>query len=77
MKIFGWTEDNALDFTKSNDGSISFYSHPDLWNFSSGDQIHYKTRLGISVFEIISIEPAYLRDHDPKLKQVVAKKLDG
>jgi len=76
MKTFVWTEDMAPEFAKLSDGSMTFFSYPDLDNYSSGDQIHHKTRLGTSVFEIIEIAQANLRHFDPSLQRITAKKLD-
>lgn len=76
MKTHGWTDDQAPDFALTDDGNLIFHSHPDMYNYVVGDVIEYKTRLGATHFEIIFVEKANLKDYDPDLQRITAKKLD-
>jgi len=76
MKAHCWTETLAPDYSFGTDGSLYFYSHPDLYNYLVGDVIEYRTLLGISRFEITFVEKANLDEYDSALQRITAKKID-
>ena len=75
-KLFLWEDVSAPPLIVKEDGAvIAFYDYPDLWNFRINDQIHYKTRLGVTIFQVEKVEPANELNFPERMRKVTARKM--
>jgi hypothetical protein len=74
VRLILWNDEIAPGIEKLDSGSISFYDYESLWHFKVGDQIHYATKAGTTVYVISHIEPANKPDFDKTLRKVIARR---
>ena len=75
-KIFLWEDVSVPPLVvKENGNVILFHDYPELWNFHVNDQIHYKTRMGVSIFQVEKVEPARELNYPERMRKVTARKM--
>lgn len=60
---------------KEDGNVIVFHDYPELWNFRVNDQIQYVTRLGTTIFEVQTVEPANELNYPERMRKVTARKM--
>lgn len=57
MKLVIWTDaDDPVEGYVEENGDVIFYDNPALFNFEMGDQIQYRTELGVNCYIVVDVD---------------------
>lgn len=76
MKIMALSFKDGWDYIPhqlQENGDLTFYDYPELYNMEVGDRIHYSTGLGVGHFDVVAVVPANLKDYPERMTYVVAR----